>query len=646
MRKALLPAAALLLAVLALSLTRNASHDALAGTPPAPLVVNSASDHVDAQGCDANDCTLREALIELQDEGTVNFNIPGPGPHVIHVLNTTLSPLPSGVIINGYSQPTAKANTAGLFQPGNANIQIVIDGGGTLDFGLWVKGNNDVIQGLSIVNFDEKGIFVSTLAPTALITGNYIGVMPDGSTTGPNGVGVLIRSSEGGNQIGGALPSARNVISGNTGPGIQVTGGSPLSINNNFVGTDASGMNAVPNGDVGIDMAGGRGTALGAGESGNLISGNGAGGIRLSTTDGSDMNVRGNFIGVKRDGVTPLPNNGDGIQLTQGATNNTMGGEFSVSEENVIAYNHGAGVGLTASAGADNYIDPNLLYNNDGLGADILDDNAVLANDHLDGDGGNDGSAVYSNRLNNYPIMTAASYDGTKLTFSATLDTVPNSGYRPFFVFWNRECDPSGYGEGEHFIRGSAFQIGADGQGSVTDMQFNATLAGTVFLTMSSSDPESSSEFSPCYEMDTGIPITPSPRPTGTPGNPTPTPTPTAVPTASPSQAPTPSPTPTSEPSVTPTAASQVKQGDTNCDEEVTASDVTQYLGFLATGDRGGAPQGCPDPGASAGSHAFLDLDCDGQATPLDALYALFELAGGTPSGLPDGCPLIGDRLS
>ena len=47
----------------------------------------------------------------------------------------------------------------------------------------------------------------------------------------------------------------------------------------------------------------------------------------------------------------------------------------------------------------------------------------------------------------NYPVMTSA-FDGTTLTVDGTLDTVPNK-FNNMFFFANRECDPSGYGEGE-----------------------------------------------------------------------------------------------------------------------------------------------------------------------------------------------------
>jgi hypothetical protein len=69
-----------------------------------------------------------EALTNLTDNETISFNIPGAGPHY---LLTPPGGYPliekSGVTINGYSQPGASANTAGMRQPNTASLRIVLD---------------------------------------------------------------------------------------------------------------------------------------------------------------------------------------------------------------------------------------------------------------------------------------------------------------------------------------------------------------------------------------------------------------------------------------------------------------------------------------------------------------------------------------
>lgn len=682
MRKAVwFTAALLLVALLALVLageTQRQSATAGSGCSQTALcVVNTTADHT-PDTCDPlsddNDCTFREALGAADNADSIQFDIPGAGPHVIAINQGLggLTVIPNGVSINGYTQPGASANSVAnsstQLKPGNADIQIVLDGSNLLSYGLWVKGNNVVIEGLSIVNFVNDGIFVSTFATSASIQGNYIGVLPDGNTPGPNGIGIHIRSSTGGNLVGGSQPAQRNVISGNTTAGVFVTGvvsngncqnpsptpgpsptpttySCPVSIAGNFIGTDSTGTTAVPN-NVGISMAGGPFSTIGGNSTAtaNLVSGNAGDAIVLSTPDGSHMNIKGNRIGVKGDGTSPLPNGGAAVLLDQGASDNTIGGEFNAGEHNIIAYNGGAGVALTASAGVDNYIDPNDMYSNAGLGADLLDDGLPLPNDPGDLDGGNNGGSEYANRLMNYPVIDSATYDVSmsKLTVNATLDTVPGHYYNMFF-FWNEHCDPSGYGEGQHFL-GS---LGVSSNASMPyqfSQQITKSLAGTLYLVMSASDPESSSEFGPCYELDTGVEVTASP---------TPSPTPTISPTPSPTA--TPSPTPTASPTPTPTPGP--KQGDMNCDDEITLGDFSQFMRYLTTGERGPAPDNCPSPGSIVQfPYEFMDLDCSFTPTPApgvtpvteittrDALILLGVLAG-LPQN-PSNCPHVGQRLS
>lgn len=655
MRNAFWPAAALLIAVLALALGGGATRHNVSAGGSNTLTVTTADDHDDGT-CDS-DCSLREALDAVQGQDHIVFHIPGPGVHTIVVQGTQLPAITqphSGVIVDGYTQPGSHANSATAFEPGNAVINIVIDGHllPNSSSGLWVGANNVTIQGLSIVNFGSEGIKVATFGDTN-IQGNYLGVLPDGVTAGPNGVGVTLRDSSYGSSVGGANPSQRNLISGNTGAGIFVNGSSPMAIAGNFIGTDVTGMNALPNGGNGIDMAGGTTSTIGGSYSsgGNLVSGNGQNGISISTTDGGNMNIKGNYIGIASDNYTPLPNGHDGVYLTQGAYNNTIGGASSSDEQNTIAFNTDAGVGLAASAGVDNYVDPNALYSNGGLGVDILDDGQVLPNDPGDGDGGDSGGPQYANRLMNYPVITGSTYDGQQqqLVINGTLDTVPNSGYHNMFFLWNDTCDPSGYGEGQHFLGSKGFNAVGSGP-TPFSRTFNVALAGDIFLVMAASDPESSSEFSACYLLHTGITPSVTPRQTRRPTA-TPTPTPT----------PSPTPTPTVAPTPTPTAAPEPKQGDINCDDSITIQDFSLLLGLLAGSNRPiPTPEGCPSPGQNVGfaGHVFMDLNCDaGQApNPLglrttgvddrDALILLASLAGLTPQGVPPDCPAVGDRLS
>ena len=84
------------------------------------------------------------------------------------------------------------------------------------------------------------------------------------------------------------------------------------------------------------------GTAAGAG---NLISGNGSGGIYIS--EGIRDIVTGNFIGTDATGESTVPNLGPGV-VVSGGHGNTIGGK-TVSARNVISGNQGDGVKIDRS---------------------------------------------------------------------------------------------------------------------------------------------------------------------------------------------------------------------------------------------------------------------------------------------------------
>src|SRR5262249_33523548 len=125
--------------------------------------------------------------------------------------------------------------------------------------------------------------------------------------------------------VGGDVTDAtkRNVISGNDGDGVVILGASATgnSVQGNYVGTNAAGL-AVPNGQsnksngVTIDSAGGN-LVGGAGNLGNVISGNGLHGVLLTGTTVANT-VRGNLIGTDKTGGVALPNGSTTGNLGQG----------------------------------------------------------------------------------------------------------------------------------------------------------------------------------------------------------------------------------------------------------------------------------------------------------------------------------------
>ncbi len=112
----------------------------------------------------------------------------------------------------------------------------------------------------------------------------------------------------------------------------------------------------------------------------NVISGNDREGLDLQNA--ADNLIAGNFIGTDATGSFAVPNGSDGVRLEQGSAGNTIGGT-AADAGNVIAFNEGNGVTVGQSAtdtSEGDAILQNSIFANAQLGIDLGDD-GVTAND-------------------------------------------------------------------------------------------------------------------------------------------------------------------------------------------------------------------------------------------------------------------------
>ena len=179
----------------------------------------------------------------------------------------------------------------------------------------------------------------------AVVEGNYVGTDVSGTRAVGNDVGVFVNGTSPGVLIGGAVVSARNVISGNR-VGVAVEQrASGVRLHGNLVGLDATGRVAVGNTEDGVSViAGARDTDVGGefpGE-GNWIGGSGNA-VVVGGFGTVDVRVRGNVIGLGLDGESVV-GNAMGIVVTDAAAV-TIGGAL-VRAGNVVVGSLGSGVVL------------------------------------------------------------------------------------------------------------------------------------------------------------------------------------------------------------------------------------------------------------------------------------------------------------
>ena len=179
---------------------------------------------------------------------TIDFAI-GSGLHTI-TLGSDLTPITKPVTIDGDSQPgVAKPNTS--VSGTNAVILIQLDLNGHKGLVFNSGSANSAVQGLSVFG-GSTGVTIGDQNVT--VAGDFLGIQADGKTVAANATGVSIAAGLTGVQIGSsATLASRNLISGNSVSGVSAAG--PALIENNLIGTDATGLLARPN-QVGVAITG------------------------------------------------------------------------------------------------------------------------------------------------------------------------------------------------------------------------------------------------------------------------------------------------------------------------------------------------------------------------------------------------------
>ncbi|MEI6123323.1 MAG: T9SS type A sorting domain-containing protein [Bacteroidota bacterium] len=199
------------------------------------------------------------------------------------------------------------------------------------------------------------------------IIGNYIGTDISGSLAIPNTYGVLFDDGACYNILGGHQTGAANLISGNSGYGVFIYNNSTNSdtVLGNLIGTKANGTQALPNAN-GVVIDGMPKYHI---VDSNVISGNLQQGMVIHAT-GTDYNViTRNRIGTDWSGLIAIPNQIDGIRIGEGPQHNLIGG--AIAKGNSIANNGGNGITIMNNGDYYNKISANSIFNNAQLGIDL-----------------------------------------------------------------------------------------------------------------------------------------------------------------------------------------------------------------------------------------------------------------------------------
>ena len=270
-----------------------------------------------------------------------------------------------------------------------------------------VVGPDNLISGNAPVNDLGYGVHVSDPGTDGTwINGNWIGVDATGSAALGNFVGVRVRAGAGTTLVGtngdGVDDNLEgNILSGHVldrARGVYITDAptGPVTVAGNLIGTDTTGLAAIPN-EYGVWLSvganghtiGDDGDGVGDAAEGNVISGNTAGfGQAVVLSDASSNRIAGNLIGPATDGgllesTTGTFGNDVGIRIRNGSSSNLIVGNTIAGNRRDSGISEGiqiSGLGTDGNRLTDNLIgDPDGLDgvdqgNGDGL---RIDDGAI-----------------------------------------------------------------------------------------------------------------------------------------------------------------------------------------------------------------------------------------------------------------------------
>jgi hypothetical protein len=313
---------------------------------------------------------------------------------------------------------------AGAATPGSMQTGVQINNASGNTIGGTVVSARNVISGM-----EATGIAISgATASNNKIWGNFIGTATSGASAISRTSTAAISITDAPNtQIGGA-GAARNIIAGNLGNGVNVSGASATGtlIQGNYIGVNRTGNAAVGNA-IGVYILNAPNTQIGSSTPGlgNIISGNAQDGIRVQGTSSPATTIRGNSIGVGITGTEDLGNTANGIYILNSG-NNVIGGT-TAEERNIISGNNGAGIVIQGIASSNTTLRGNYIgvgaggtedVGNTGNGITLTSTTSMTVGGTVSGAGnlisGNSGIGISLN------VATAITIQGNTIGLNAT----------------------------------------------------------------------------------------------------------------------------------------------------------------------------------------------------------------------------------
>jgi trimeric autotransporter adhesin len=379
----------------------------------------------------------------------------------------------------GADGSTALGNTG-------AGVYVYNGGSGSLVTGNVIgtdaDGSNDAGE-RNVISGNINGVVLTDPQVTGnTVAGNFIGTDATGLLARGNTFdGVRIEAGATNNTIGGTLTVQRNVIAGNGQDGVQIDGedSDGNTVRGNWIGVNAAGTGTLGNGGDGVYISSGadNSTIGGTGANdGNWIAGNAVVGVEVDGASTGTL-IQGNRIGTNADGTLNWGHGQNGILLENGASNTRVGGATAAAG-NIIAFSGQGGVWDDGISVTGNTSTGNVFLRNSIYGSVGL--GIELG---TDGVTPNDTGDVDTgpNGLLNTLVLNSARINGGLLSLNGSYTGAANTYYRLDF-YSNTTSEPSGTGEGRTWLGSVNMPIGASGT-LTGSYDLTATVAPGSYIT-------------------------------------------------------------------------------------------------------------------------------------------------------------------
>ncbi|MEM6272673.1 MAG: hypothetical protein AAF998_24890 [Bacteroidota bacterium] len=323
----------------------------ITGTAAAGNGQNGIQVEVDANNCKFGGATACERNL-----------ISGNGVFGVSIVNCSTDTTAGNYIGLNVTGTAALPNGVGGIQVIGSGANHVI-GGSVAGEGNVIAGNGSGITG--------NGVTIDGISGTQF-RGNFVGLNAAGTAALGNAENGLAINGAPNTTIGGTGPNDGNVFADHEFHGIVLNGGSNnCIIQGNKSGTNAAGTATLANNDSGVIVINSSGVTIGGNSAAarNLFSGSTTEhGIFL--IDADNAIVQGNYVGTDVTGTQPMPNAAGGIRADFGTTGAIIGGS-GTGEGNLIAFNNDYGVGVTTASARQNTIRRNSMFCNTGDGIEL-----------------------------------------------------------------------------------------------------------------------------------------------------------------------------------------------------------------------------------------------------------------------------------